>query len=351
MKIAIDCRMIGSGGIGSYISSLIPFFIKENECLLIGRKDDISRYEAKNVKIIECNVKTFSAKELLFFPKKISKAINSCNAYYSPYCNIPSGIKIPIFSTIHDVIFLDVPSIAGKIGTAVRKMFYIHAAKKSSVIFTVSEFSKERIIRHLKTKKDVTVTYSAVPEWISSKNKSGEKIKKDNTILFVGNIKKHKGLHTLIPAFLEARKTGLAAKLMIVGNAENFRTGDSGIAEKISRMPKGTVDFTGRISDEELNNLYGKSALLVQPSLYEGFGLPPLEALQAGTNVVLSDIPVFKEIYENFPVTFFRADDEKDLAKKITESFKKEPPKGIPEIYSFRRTYSIIRNSLKSNIN
>lgn len=351
MKIAIDCRMIGSGGIGSYISSLLPFFIKEHECLLIGRKNDISCYEGeKNVKTIECDIKTFSAKELFFFPKKISKIINSYDAYYSPYCNIPSGIKIPIFSTIHDVIFLDIPSLAGKTGTAVRKWFYKYAVKKSALVFTVSEFSKERIIHHLKTKKPVAVTYSAVPKWLNSKN-SDEKIEKDNRILFVGNIKKHKGLQTLIPAFLEARKRGLDAKLVIVGNAENFRTGDGGLSEKIRSMPEDSVEFTGRISDEELNGLYRKSKLLVQPSLYEGFGLPPLEALQAGTNVVLSDIIVFKEIYKDFPVSYFRTEDEEDLCKKLIESFDKESPKGIPDIYSFQRTYSIIINSLKSKIN
>ncbi len=347
MKIAIDCRMIGSGGIGSYISSLLPFFIKEHECLLIGRAADISAYAGlKNVQTVQCSTGTFSLEELLFFPSDIAAKINSCDVYYSPYCNIPRGIKIPIYTTIHDVVFLDVPSLAGTFGTAVRRWFYRYASKKSRAVFTVSEFSRQRIIHHLNA-RDVVVTYSAVPEWLNS----DEKIKKEDKILFVGNIKRHKGLHTLIPAFLDARKKGLDAKLVIVGNAENFRTGDRGVSKMIGEMPEGSVDFTGRIGDDDLRLLYKKSRVLVQPSLYEGFGLPPLEALQSGTNVVLSDIPVFREIYRDYPVSYFRTEDASDLSEKILSAFKMEMPENLPRIYSFERTYGIINNALKSTAN
>ena len=66
--------------------------------------------------------------------KEIVKKINSCDAYFSPYFNIPSKIKIPVYTTIHDVVFLDIPSLAGKCGTLIRKMFYKYAVKKSKEI-------------------------------------------------------------------------------------------------------------------------------------------------------------------------------------------------------------------------
>lgn len=342
MKLAIDCRMIGSGGIGSYISALLPFFIKNNDCLLIGRKKDLVQYEPnQNVTIINCDINTFSIKELLFFPKNISKEINKCNLFYTPYCNIPSGIKIPIYSTIHDVVFLDVPVLAGKFGTFIRKIFYKYAVLKSKKIFTVSNFSKERICKHLKINKDsVIVTYNALPYWFS--DNITKNIKKEDYILFVGNIKAHKGLHTLLPAFNNALKKGLKAKLYIVGNSENFRTGDETIKKELDKLPEGSVVFTGRISDEQLKLTYQKAKLFIQPSLYEGFGMPPLEALNLGTNVVLSDIPVFKEIYENFPVTYFKTEDINDLEQKILETYNKEIPTTIPNTYSFKNTYNII---------
>lgn len=342
MKIAIDCRMIGSGGIGSYLSALLPYFIKNYECLLIGPKSKIETFSNQNVELIYCDIPTFSIKELIAFPKEILKKINSCKLYYTPYCNIPSGVKIPIYSTIHDVVFLDIPELAGRIGTLIRKYFYQRAINKSEKIFTVSNFSAQRINNHLKLKnKLLIVTYNSVPEWFSKDvNKN---IQKKDFILFVGNIKQHKGLHYLLEAFKTVLKNGLETKLVIVGNADNFRTNDSTIWNEITEISEKNIEFTGRISDSELKELYSSAKLLVQPSLYEGFGMPPMEALICGTNVIISDIPVFTEIYKDFPVTFFKVKDSKDLAEKILSSYNSNSPKAIPDRYSFSKTFDIIK--------
>ena len=142
---------------------------------------------------------------------------------------------------------------------------------------------------------------------------------------------------------------GLSARLVIVGNADNFRTADSSISEEISKMPANTVEFTGRISDSELKHYYQKANLLIQPSLYEGFGMPPMEALKLGTNCIISDIPVFKEIYENLPVIFFKTQDSSDLANKIIENFNKQKPEFDNTLYSFEKTYNIINSSFQGN--
>lgn len=341
MKFAIDCRMIGSGGIGTYFESVLPYLLKNYECLLFGKDKDIEKYKNfGNAELKRCEIDTFSVNELIHFPKDLLKEINKCDIYYTPYCNIPNGIKIPIYSTIHDVVFLDIKGLSSTIGTFIRKIFYKRAISKSEVVFTVSKFSAERIKHHLKTKKDIVVTYNSVPEWFI--NKGNEK--KENVILFVGNIKRHKGLHILVTAFNKVVSQGLKAQLLIVGNADNFRSQDSSIFEEIDKNEN--IKFTGRISDEELKNLYASSSLLVQPSLYEGFGMPPLEALTMGTNVIISDIPVFKEIYKEFPVTYFESENPNDLANKIIENFNKEAPKNLPEIYSFKKTSDIIINTI-----
>lgn len=351
MKIAIDCRMIGSGGIGTYISELIPRFVKNHSCVLIGNEKNLAIYkDSPNTQIAICEITPFSLTEMFFFPREILEKINSCDAYYTPYCNIPNGIKIPIFSTIHDVVFLDVQGLSSSMGTFARKIIYQRAINKSKVMFTVSKFSENRIRQNLNCKKNIIVTYNACPSWLKNDNKNADTASEnDGYILFVGNIKKHKGLHTLLEAFSEARKKGLKQRLVIVGNAENFRTGDDTIKAKIDAMPENSVRFTGKISDEELKTLYEKAILLVQPSLYEGFGLPPLEALTLGTNALISDIEVFKEIYEHFPVHFFKTENAQDLAEKIIECVDLPAPTKIPEIYSFDRTYGIINAGLAFN--
>ncbi len=347
MKIAVDCRMIGSGGIGSYIYELIPNLLKENQCLLIGTHEQCMDFlRLENVEFCFCNVPPFSLKELFFFSSEVLKKINACDVYFSPYCNIPQGIQIPVFSTIHDVVFLDVKELTGKIGRIIRKFFYKRSIKLSQVVFTVSQFSKERIIKNLKCKKNIVVIYNAAPAYLLKQYDTP--LPQKEQIIFVGNIKKHKGLKSLLDAFEIACKKGFTKKLVIVGNADNFRTGDSQTVKRLKDFSKDQIEFTGRIDNEQLKKLYTQSMLLVQPSLYEGFGMPPLEALTCGTPVLISDIPVFKEIYSEMPVQYFRANDSQDLAQKLlTADFSRIKNTDFSYRYNYNKSASIITKTME----
>ncbi|MCR5171600.1 MAG: glycosyltransferase family 4 protein [Treponema sp.] len=349
--LAIDIRMIGSGGIGSFISALLPHFISHYEkCLLIGSNKQAQDFILNpKVEFLECEIKTFSLKEMLFFPKGMLKKINSYDAYFTPYCNIPNGIKIPVYSTIHDIVFLDVDGLTGRLGRLARKIIYQRAINKSKEIFTVSNFSKERIQKKLKCKKALTVIYNSVPSYLSDMlNSTVEKTQKEDIILFVGNIKKHKGLSTLLKAFSLAKEKGLKSKLVIVGNKDNFRTGDEEVAAYFNKNNDNLIEFTGKISNDELKKLYEKSRVLVQPSLYEGFGMPPLEAMVCGTPAIISNIPVFKEIYGDFPVTFFHVQDFSDLAEKLIQNveFDKETARKLASRYSYKNSAKTIMDAI-----
>jgi len=305
-----------------------------------------------NVEIIQCNVKPFSLKELLFFSSGIFRKINTADVYFSPFFNIPCGIKIPIYVTIHDIIFPDMPELTSRTGLAVRMRFFRRAYKKSQKIFTVSEFSKSRIEHHLGNAKPVIVTHSAVQPMFFDFRDKAQNIQKKETIVFVGNIKKHKGLDCLLDAFCLAKKEGLPHKLVIIGSRENFRTGNNEILQKIDSLGSDVVLFTGFVSDEQLMKFLAEASLLVQPSLYEGFGLPPLESMVLGTPALISDISVFKEIYDSYPVTFFRAGDSLDLKEKMIYLLHN---KTVPTVslsdslaakYNFKKTVSIILQNL-----
>jgi len=331
MTITIDCRMINSSGVGAYLRGILATILRSpNDFVLLGNSAQLEFYKQyTNVSVLECNIKPFSLSEQFFFPKEILEKINFSTLFFSPYFNIPDGIIIPVYATIHDIVFPDMPELTSKIGLAVRMWFYRRAYKKSFIIFTVSGFSKSRIEHHLGTKKPVVVTYNAAQPFFLSYRDNNRDVQKTETIVFIGNIKKHKGLDCLLEAFLSAKKEGLPHKLIIIGAKENFRSSDDLIIRKIESIQNNEVTFSGFISDEELLKRLSEAALLVQPSLYEGFGLPPLEALVLGTRALISDIPVFKEIYDGFPVVFFRAGDAEDLKNKMVEmlSTKKQPTK------------------------
>jgi len=354
MTIAIDCRWIDSSGIGVYLRECLPYFLEtNNNYFLLGDSKKLSQYVSSrnNSSILDCSVKPFSIKELFFFPRKLLKVINTCDAYYSPYFNIPTSIKIPVYTTIHDIIFPDIPELTSPFGLKVRMWFYRRAFSKSKKIFTVSEFSKSRIEFYSKKRIPVIVTYSAIQKhYLAYKT---DKVNKKNIILFIGNIKKHKGLGCLIEAFMLARSEGLAFQLVIIGSKDNFRTIDNEFLIKIDQLDPETVTFSGFISDIKLGEYLSSAALLVQPSLYEGFGLPPLEAMALGTRVLLSDIPVFREIYKNFPVVFFKAGDTEDLKTKIMEMLYNKEISSIElsdELlykYNFGKTAGIIMGEIE----
>jgi glycosyltransferase involved in cell wall biosynthesis len=346
--------MIDASGIGVYLRESLPRFLQSgNDFLLLGNFRRLHSFTSNaNVKIIECDIKPFSLKELFSFPRKTARQINKANLYFSPSFNIPRSITIPVYITIHDVIFPDMPELTSKTGLAARMWFYRRAYKKAKKIFTVSEFSKSRIQHHLGSKKPIIVTYSAIQPMFLEYRANSENAQKTQTIVFIGNIKKHKGLDILLEAFSLAKNEGLPHSLVVIGAKENFRTADNTVLQKIESAGSA-VTFTGFISDEQVMEHLSKAALLVQPSLYEGFCLPPLEAVILGTHALISDISVLKEIYYGFPVTFFRSGDSSDLKNKLMDLlFNKKPSSPVLSDdllfkYTFEKTASVILEELK----
>jgi len=352
MKIAIDCRHIdASGGIGVYTRECLPYFLgSANDFLLLGDKDKLAFVKGhKNAEIIHCGIKPFSLRDTFVFSGKVLKKINQCDLYYSPYFNIPCCVAVPVFITIHDIIFPDMPDLVSLPGLWARMFFYRRAARLASVIFTVSEFSKSRIEYNLGKKTPVINASNAVNTSYTANLQKG--IAKKKHIIFIGNIKKHKGLNILLDAYLSARADGLDYDLVIVGGKDNFRSKDREISSRLTAMEKHGVIFTGHIQDSEKWLLLAESALLVQPSLYEGFAYPPLEAMLAGTPVLISDIPVFREVYGEFPVTFFKKGDSADLKAKLMELLCNKDPKALVlparlrEKYNFGKVVTKILNS------
>jgi glycosyltransferase involved in cell wall biosynthesis len=354
MIITVDCRHINlSGGIETYFKGILPFFLSSDAVIfLLGDKKKLIQVsQNSDAEILHCTIKPFSLRDTFAFPRSILKKINSGDVYYTPYFNIPNGIKVPVCSTIHDIVFLDMPNLVTKPGLWIRLYFYKRAARLSKVIFTVSEFSKLRIKHFLGDTLNVINASNAVN--VPFKSDFKNITEKKNNIIFIGNIKKHKGLNILLDAFLQCRKESLDYELIIVGSRNNFRSGDKKTSKRLNMLKEYGVTFSGYISDDEKWKLLAESALLVQPSLYEGFGYPPLEAMLLGTKVLISDITVFKDVYSEFPVIFFQSNSSKDLHDKLQMilSDKRRQFLNLNDTlikkYTFEKTASIILGEFK----
>ena len=315
MKLAIDCRFIGKSGIGTYIENILDELVAhhpENEYLLIAEKPFADYVSLSNIRYVITDIKPFSLKELFRFPVK---EINKCDAFFTPYINIPGRTNVPVYSTIHDVIFLDLPELTSRIGRMIRWFFLWRATKLSKTVFTVSSFSKSRILAHFPNTKDIRIVNNCISKDI--KKYDVTQITKKDYFVFVGNIKAHKGLATLLKGFAIAQQKGLKSKLVIVGNADKFRTSDRDITSLLNEAKN--VEFTGWVDNQKLCELIASAKALVLPSRYEGFGIPPMEALYLGTNAIVSDIPVLKEVYSKYPVTFFNVDNPESLCDALLQ--------------------------------
>ena len=306
-KIVIDCRYLGLSGIGRFLEGLLENFdFEKNEYILWGKEEYVTKYP--NCKYIFDSSSPFSPKSLFKSP---TKKINEADILFTPNFIIPYGIKIRCDIMLHDVIFLDIKNINnGFKDYIIKKHLIKRGVTKSKNIYTVSNFTKERIINYFpKQKNKIKIIYADVSKGFKNYDKS---YAKEDYVIYVGNIKENKGLKYLIEAFKDINNY----KLVIVGNKDKFRSSD----KSVLNIDNPNINFTGYISDDELKEKIAKAKFLIQPSTYEGFGLPPLEAMYLGTKVIMSDIDVFKEIYKDFDVIYFKNKDSLDLKNKILNS-------------------------------
>ncbi len=310
--VSIDARMINSSGIGIYIEYLVRGLLatKKYNIILIGNKAEIeSKFDVTSLyRLIDVNIPIYSLKEQLYMPFMIPK----CDLFWSPHYNIP---LLPIKAmrrmvTIHDTYHLAYGNSLNFFKVLYAKIILNSAVKLSNRVLTDSVFSKNEIIKYTNSTTDKitilhvgidTKTYSKISDE-RVKLEVAEKLSLPNKfILFVGNVKPNKNLVRLLEAYLTVIDDYPDTKLVIVGKKEGFITGDDRVYKLIEQNEhlKSHVHFTGYVSPNDLPIIYNLATMLAFPSIYEGFGLPPLEAMACECPVVLSAVASMPEICGN----------------------------------------------------
>lgn len=201
-------------------------------------------------------------------------------------------------STIHDMSYLVHPSWFSVPYRLYYRIMTPIMARHSKRVITVSEFSKSEISSrlHLPSEK-ISVVYNAPSEKFRRNDKNSDST--EQFILAVSSLDPRKNLSLVFEAYLKSERK---IPLYVVGDKH-------AVFGEVVLPENDNIRFLGRVSDVELYDYYSRCSLFVYPSLYEGFGLPPLEAIVAGCrHVVLSDIPVFREVYGDF-VQYVKTDD------------------------------------------
>lgn len=285
--------MAFSGGVGTYLRELVPFFNAPpfRVILLVSEKDQAW---CKGIEQIVFPLPIYSIQEQISFPRIIPQ----CDLFWSPHYNVP---LLPIrakkkVATIHDACHLALGKFLSFPQRCYAKLLMKRALHHSDALITGSLFSKNELIRFLgKPKKEFSIIPHAVNQKIFYKikdEKSFKRVKKkyglnEKFLLFVGNLKPHKNLKNLLEAFSYLNESKL--HLVIVGKRKGMRN-------VVEAHFQENVIWLEDVLDEELSLLYNLAEAFVFPSLYEGFGLPPLEAMNCGCPTIVSTAASLPEV-------------------------------------------------------
>jgi glycosyltransferase involved in cell wall biosynthesis len=360
VRIAIDARKLRDFGIGTYIRNILMELSRldrTTEYVVLCRPDDLDTGDVlgTNFRMVPEAAPTYSVSEQFRIPLALAR--ERVQLVHEPHYVLPPLVRCRSVVTIHDCIHLMFPQyLPGKLAYVYAKGSMWSAARKANRILTVSEASKRDILRFFDVApQKVAVIYNAIDErFLTPPNTAHmdlvrQRYQLDHPfVLYVGNIKPHKNIQRLIDAFGRVRARGCQAdlKLVIIG-------------DEISKYPalrqsvhKHKLDkhvrFLGFQPMETLAAFYRLARVFVFPSLYEGFGLPPLEAMACGTPVVTSNVSSLPEVAGGAALLVDPYDPE-SIAHGVCQALTDEPlradliARGLDRARSFSWAQSVKR--------
>lgn len=294
-------------GIGWYTYKIIEKLIERNKNIYIG--EVFNFYRRHDINKIRNNIKKIEIEENIFFPRRLFNKLNyifSYNLFFKKKkeiyhffsFKIPKKIKGKVVVTIHDMIYKIYPET-----TQIKNMDKFdkeinHSIIMSDKIIAVSEATKKDILRYFNiSEKKIEVIYPGVEDELYKtyifKKQSIKKYKIGTKyILFLGTLEPRKNIVNIIKSFERANLKEI--KLVITGG-KGWKYEE--IFEAYKNSPcKDKIQMLDYIAEEDKIALYKGAELFIFPSLYEGFGMPVLEAMAAGTPVITSNISSLPEV-------------------------------------------------------
>jgi glycosyltransferase involved in cell wall biosynthesis len=321
-RIVIDARESGTTT-GRYIDKLIEHLHKlhpKHTVIILTRAERLEHMAsiAPNFVVVETPFKEFTFSEQLGFMRQLNGL--EADLVHFGMVQQPVLYHGPVVTTMHDLTTARFRNPAKNpvvftLKQQVYKWVNKKAARKSAAVITPTQYVKDDVVAFTGVDPGkITVTYEAA-DAIAEKPEPLSSLEGTQFILYIGRPTPHKNLGRLISAYAELKKTRPELKLVLAGKkdalyeAHEKQAAEAGVAD---------VVFTGFVSEGQLRWLYEHTAAYVFPSLSEGFGLPPLEAMLHGAPVVSSNATCLPEVNGD-AAHYFDPLDVTDMAIKIGE--------------------------------
>jgi len=307
-----------NAGIHHYTKNLIESFLKidnKNKYTFIHQRENVFFKDTENYIIpSEKGFGKETYRKFFKIPKLIKQlkpdiVLEPC--HIGPF-NIPKNIKR--VTIIHDLTPIIFPNFHIKKSTIIHKLLLGKIIKNANLIITPSENTKRDILNLYKTSTEIEVILQGVnPPNLEAKEpkETGLPQVKSPYILYLGTIEPRKNLDTLIDAFLELKKEYNLPHSLVLAGEIGWKI--TALLERIKKHEKEII-LTRYVTEEQKASLYKNAEIFIYPSIYEGFGLPPLEAMSYGIPVICSTGGSLKEIFENYALMF--EPNDKEILKK-----------------------------------
>ncbi|WP_270942811.1 glycosyltransferase family 4 protein [Romboutsia lituseburensis] len=319
-KILINALQFSpdGAGISKYSYKLAEVMMKNNKNVdVLCRKDMVEKFENKE-RLIPIDVSRSSNRIIKEQVKLLKLYKNYDIVHFLDYAT-PALYKGKKIATIHDMAMHTMKDKYTKRQVLIKTILLKNTIKNADKLICISEFTKKELLRYYPDvdERKIEVAYNGFEYNEISLNEEEEKkiLNKFNInkeyLLFVGTLSPHKNIERLVEAFNQIKKQGYDYQLVICGK-KGWLYED--IFKKVKQLGlEREVIFTGYVTDEELETLYKNTKLFVFPSLYEGFGFPPIEAMARNVPVlasregalpeVVGDAAIFCDAYNTISIT------------------------------------------------
>lgn len=366
--IGIDARFYGpiGKGLGRYTQEVVDkaislFSLQDNiRFVIFLSPENFTEFECDGVKVKKVLIKArwYTLVEQLELPYRIFK--ERISLMHFPHFNVPIFFLTPFVVTIHDLILTKFPTTRSSTlhpllywlkDKAYRLVIY-SAINRAKNIITVSNFTKDDLVNQFKVNpKKITVTYEGVADIFKTDpvNDAMTILQTYNIskpyLLYVGNAYPHKNLEGLIKAFIRIKDKHPELTLVLVGKQDYFYERVKEFAASQDLWQEGRsnnpIVFPGYVPDVDLHIFFQEAILYIFPSMYEGFGLPPLEAMAHGCPVVSSNKASMPEILGK-AAAYFNPENEEEILKTVEEVLqnKQKRQEMIRDAYEVIKKYS-----------